>query len=203
MAMSGRTTWILQSDRITVVDDLTARRATANLSLQVTASSTPVLLLDPDPASARLWIVVEGASPGPVIEYDAFTLARIRDLHLPEIGSGAAFGRQVYVTSGTQLIDIPPGAAALLHVSGAPPTPVDVSPLEGTLGAAALIVASGQRVFWVRSGSGGDDLWCVNAATGRVAQHWNLTGAVASTAGTAVIATGTGAAALHLSGCAG
>jgi hypothetical protein len=95
--------------------------------------------------------------------------------------------------------------AALLHLAASANdlTPVDISPLSGGLGPGALVVASGQQVLWVRSGAGGDDLWCIDADTGRDLQHWNLDGAVTSTAGTAVIATSSGARPLHLSGCPG
>jgi hypothetical protein len=80
---------------------------------------------------------------------------------------------------------------------------VQESPLRGELGPGAVVVASGQAVFWVRNGASGDDLWCVDASSGRPVHHWVTPGVVASTAGAAVVATSSGAAPLFLRGCAG
>lgn len=77
------------------------------------------------------------------------------------------------------------------------------SPLAGQLGTGALVVGAGQHVVWVRSGAGGDDLWCVDATTGRAVQHWSIQGQIASTGGTAVVATDSGATQLRLIGCRG
>jgi hypothetical protein len=68
LAMAGRVTWVLQPRRITVVDDLVARRATADWP-GVSAQDFAVLRVDP--SHAELWIITEGASPGRVLEYDA------------------------------------------------------------------------------------------------------------------------------------
>lgn len=283
--MSGRTTWVLQPGRITALDHLTSRRAVGSFTADLSGpNSTPVLLVDP--SFGTLWLVIQGSSPGRVLEFDAFTLSQRRASTLDTIKSAAALNGHLYLTSGPRLIDIAPDTAPrnittgrasglfgviadptqrtrprlLILDSGFPShvwtyrpggnltktsaplpfgkgsiavagghiwvggfgqtgavlmqlaarasaphdlTPVGVSPLTDGLGPGALIVGSGQHVFWVRSGAGGDDLWCVDADTGRVDQHWNLSGAVASTSGTAVIATQAGAAPLHLAGCAG
>lgn len=282
VVMSGRTTWVLQSGRITVLDDLSSRRAAGSFTADLShPNSQPVLLLDP--AGAALWVVLEGSAPGRVIEFDAFTLRQRRALTLNTIDSAAALGGQLYIASGPRLIDIAPGAAprvvaiprtsglvgvaadptrgrlllydggdpthlwtyrpggtlfatsrplqfgkgsiavaagqiwvggfgatsaVLLHLraaSNSPDdlTPVDTSPLTGGLGPGALIVASGQHVFWVRSGAGGDDLWCVDAATGHAVQHWNIDGPVASASGASVVAASSGVFALRLGACAG
>lgn len=285
VAMSGRTTWVLQPGRITALDDLTSRRAVGSFTADLSGpNSTPVLLVDP--SFGTLWLVIQGSSPGRVLEFNAFTLSQRSASTLDTINSAAALNGHLYLTTGAHLIDIAPGSAprnlatgrasglfaviadptqrarprllildlgfpshvwtyrpggkltktsaplpfgkgsiavaggqiwvggfgqtgaVLMHLAAGASAPNDltavgVSPLTGGLGPGALIVGSGQHVFWVRSGAGGDDLWCVDADTGRVDQHWNLSGAVASTSGTAVIATNTGAAPLHLAGCAG
>lgn len=46
------------------------------------------------------------------------------------------------------------------------------SPLEAALGPGAVIVASGAHDFLVRSGGGGDQLWCVDGRSGAVRQTW-------------------------------
>lgn len=217
---------------------------------------------------------------GRAIEYDLWSLTRLRDVRLPLVNGAAAMDGHLYVTSGGNLLDIASrgeprmlrvvgagagvgaiaadsdrsrllildygfpshvwvyrpgqsvamrsrarlpvgkgsiavvgggiwiggftsGSATLWRLDPASERAVDVSPLAAELHPGAVIVAAGQHVFWVRSGGGGDDLWCVSAATGREAQHWTVSGAVASTAGIAVIGTDSGAAALPLVGCAG
>jgi hypothetical protein len=78
------------------------------------------------------------------------------------------------------------------------------SPLADELGPGARIVAAGQHVVWVRDGdadSGG--LWCVDAATGRAAQQWDVDGQAASVDGTAVVANSSGLLRLDLAGCRG
>lgn len=95
--------------------------------------------------------------------------------------------------------------AVLLQLAGSATglTLAGSSPLTSRLDPGARIVASGQQVFWVRSGAGGADLWCVDADTGLALQHWNVDGAVASATDTAVITTSTGARRLQLTGCPG
>jgi len=74
-----------------------------------------------------------------------------------------------------------------------------------TFGPGAVVLAGGTGVIWVRSGGGSDLLGCVDAATARVEQRWHVAGAdaLASTRGTAVVATSQGALRLVLVGCRG
>lgn len=73
--------------------------------------------------------------------------------------------------------------------------------LASTLSAAPTLVA-GQTDLWVRSGH---QLWCVNARSGAVAQHWpSLPGDVAARDGRAFVADGNVIGQLRLNGaCAG
>ncbi|HEU5266944.1 MAG TPA: hypothetical protein VFU35_09585, partial [Jatrophihabitans sp.] len=85
-------------------------------------SAQDFAVLRVDPSRAELWIIAEGASRGRVLEYHAFTLARVRDLVLPAINGAAALGGHLYVTSGARLIDVAPHAAprtvAVVHTRG-------------------------------------------------------------------------------------
>jgi hypothetical protein len=92
----------------------------------------------------------------------------------------------------------------LWHLPSAADRVTKVSALNRQLSPGAIIVAAGRSVFWVRAGAPDSaDLWCVNAATGRIAQHWVMSGPVASTSGVALIGTSTGAAPLNLTNCQG
>jgi hypothetical protein len=81
--------------------------------------------------------------------------------------------------------------------------PVAASPLAGELGPGALVVAAGTRSLWVRSGGGGDSLWCLDPASGASLQRWSIGGRVASTSGVAVVASASGLLGLRLDGCPG
>jgi len=81
--------------------------------------------------------------------------------------------------------------------------PVAFSALTPQLGPGAILVASGGRDVWVRSGAGGDGLWCVDGRTGDSLQYWQYDGAVASEAGAAYVATSSGPLPLRLGSCAG
>jgi outer membrane protein assembly factor BamB len=89
----------------------------------------------------------------------------------------------------------------LVRLNAAVSDSIGTSALANELGAGAVIVASGQRVFWARGGS--DDLWCVDADTGKATQHWNIPGPVASVLGSAIVGSGGQLVSLHLTGCAG
>lgn len=81
--------------------------------------------------------------------------------------------------------------------------PVAFSALTPQLGPGAIPVATGGRDVWVRSGAGGDGLWCVDGRTGDALQYWQYDGAVASAVGAAYVATTSGPLPLRLGSCAG
>jgi hypothetical protein len=95
------------------------------------------------------------------------------------------------------------GGAALVRLDARTLRPIGSSPLAGRLGPGAELVASGSSVVWVRSGAGGDDLWCVDGRTGRAVQHWGIDGAVTSRTGSAVVDQPGAVATLTLRGCRG
>ncbi|HEU5007228.1 MAG TPA: hypothetical protein VFT67_09660 [Jatrophihabitantaceae bacterium] len=95
------------------------------------------------------------------------------------------------------------GGAVLVRLDPRTLRPVASSPLAGQLGPGALLVASGTSVIWVRSGAGGDELWCLDGRTGRVAQHWHASGAVTSRTGNALVDVVGKVKPLTLHGCRG
>jgi hypothetical protein len=73
---------------------------------------------------------------------------------------------------------------------------------DRSLGSGVNIVGTGSTVFWVRGANG---LACLDAASGRVEQTWQIdfVNAVTSSRGGAIAATPTGVLGLIMSGCAG
>lgn len=110
-------------------------------------------------------------------------------------GAGRVWAGGYRFTSG--------GGAVLVRLDARTLRPIATSPLADQLGPGAELVASGSDVVWVRSGAGGDDLWCVDGRTGRAVQHWHLDGEVTSRAGTAVVDRVGTAVRLTLRACAG
>jgi hypothetical protein len=95
------------------------------------------------------------------------------------------------------------GGALLVRLDPRTLRPIASSPLVGKLRPGTQLVASGSSVIWVRSGAGGDDLWCVDGRTGRPAQHWHRSGVVTSRAGYAVTDVAGQLHPLALHGCRG
>lgn len=95
------------------------------------------------------------------------------------------------------------GGAWLARLDARTLRPIATIPLADQLGPGAQLVASGSAVIWVRSGAGGDDLWCVDGRSGRAAQHWHLDGEVASRTGVAVVDQAGTVVGLTLRGCRG
>lgn len=90
-------------------------------------------------------------------------------------GDVVVVGSQIWAAGygdhGAVLAQLDPGTLRVLRHS----------PVESQLGPGAQIAAVGKRVLFVRGGSGGYGLWCVDANTGTVVESWsNAPGAVAT-----------------------
>jgi hypothetical protein len=84
--------------------------------------------------------------------------------------------------------------------------PIARSPAQARFNPGTSLVGAGSRVLWVLSGGGGPFLWCVDAATGDVAQTFTMpmgVNGVASDRSGAVVASDGGPVELVLSGCPG
>jgi hypothetical protein len=75
------------------------------------SSPNAILRLVLDPTATRLWVVLAGTRAGRAIEFDLWTLARLRDVPIREINSAAALGGHLYATSGKTLVDVAPDGA--------------------------------------------------------------------------------------------
>jgi hypothetical protein len=79
-----------------------------------------------------------------------------------------------------------------------------VSPAVTGFGPGAVLVAAGRSAIWLRSGAGGNALYCLDGHTGVSKQVWsNAPGAVASELNIAWLASGTAEVVLELHGCPG
>lgn len=128
----GQHTWVLHPDRIIGLSIAAGRPKAVALPPLGSSVSTGSWRLVRDVTTSRLWAVVEGTRHGRAIEYDLWTLTRMRDLRLPPIGGAAAMNGHLYLTSGNRFIDVPPrGAPHAIPVpgqSGAALGPVTADP---------------------------------------------------------------------------
>jgi len=70
-------------------------------------------------------------------------------------------------------------------------------------GSGAQLVGAGTSSIWVRSSDTGNQLFCLDAATGRLMQSWLLGGSIASTRHLAVLGSTFGPLLLDLGRCRG
>lgn len=279
LAMSPGGTWLLETRTLAQVSGTRVARSIALRGFAVPPVSVPKLAVDV--AANRVWVVLTNAAPTRMIEFDASTMRRARDVTWAHLVQGAvAFRDHLYLSTDFGVAELPPGAARPHYVPGLAgsigPVVVDAArnrvitmdlgfptdiwgyrpggspqeaelplPMEsGTLavvgddiwvagryanGRAALlrlnprtlqpvarapageyksraaIVGTGSNVLWLRSGDGSNLLACVDAATGRVEQRWQVqhVNAVTSTRAGALVATPSGVVGLVLSSCSG
>jgi hypothetical protein len=104
-------TWLLQPRRLIGLSIAAGRDRTAPVPPLGSSASygSPRLVLDR--SAAQLWVVLEGARHGRALEYDLWTLHRVRDVQLPAISSAAAMDGHLYLTARRQLVDVPPRGA--------------------------------------------------------------------------------------------
>ncbi|MFN2518471.1 MAG: hypothetical protein ABR604_05405 [Jatrophihabitantaceae bacterium] len=82
--------------------------------------------------------------------------------------------------------------------------PAGASPLASRLGPGAVVVAAGQSDIFVRNGSSGTQLFCVNGESGSTNQQWSdLPGRVTSRKGESYVVSGTALRPLITRACTG
>jgi hypothetical protein len=108
----GQHVWVLHPDRITGLSIAAGRDRSVALPRRGPSAVNGSWRLVLDPATARLWVVLEGTRHGRAVEYNLWTLTRVRVLRLPPINGAAAMDGRLYLTSDRQLIVVPPRAAA-------------------------------------------------------------------------------------------
>ena len=183
--------------------------ATANAVVDVPVAGTPVavrqlsgtyMTITADPMRHRLLLLDDSSLSA--VSYQPAT-------HTVHSGPVLPFGKGDLLVDGAGRVwaggyGFATGAGAVLdRLDPRTLRPVASSPLATQLGPGAQLAGSGSAVIWVRSGAGGDDLWCVDGRTGRTAQHWNVAGTVTSRTGYAVADAVGMVQRLTLRGCAG
>ncbi|PZS15503.1 MAG: hypothetical protein DLM57_12620 [Pseudonocardiales bacterium] len=166
----------------------------------------PTGMIVADPRRSRLLVLDYATSPGA----GGFR-SRVR-AYRPGGGLIAAvgqlsFGKGTVVVSGDGTIwagGFGTTGAVLTRLDPTSLQPGEMSPLASLLGPGADLVAAGQSDIWVRSGSGGTELFCMDGQTGRDNEHWSdLPGRVTSLHGAAYIVSGTTVRPVSIGGCAG
>ena len=279
LARSPTGTWLLETRTLAQVSGTRVARSIALRGLAVPPASVPKLAVDD--AANRVWVVLTNAAPTRMVEFDATTLQRVRDVTWAHLVEGAvALHDHLYLSTDFGVAELPPGAARPHYVLGLAGSigpvvvdaarnrvitmdlgyPTDIwsyrpgeSPQEAAMPIAmergtvavvgdtiwvagryesgravllrlnpttlqpmlrapareyrggAVLVGTGSRVLWLRSGGSGNLLACVDAATGRVEQRWQVlhVNAVTSTRAGALVATPSGVVGLVLSSCSG
>jgi hypothetical protein len=133
------------------------------------ASAQPQVIAA-DPSRHRLVVLTEG------------TPAKVTILGVGQPSAAAPFGKGDLVVVDGQIWAGGYGSHGAVLVQLDPSTlrPGRHSPLESRLGPGAELVGAGAHDFLVRSGGGGDALWCVDAHSGVVVHSWSqLPGPVA------------------------
>lgn len=208
MAVRARVIWPQIVDGAAALDgDLYI--VTANAVVDVPVDRSPVnvarlsgqyMRITADPLRHRL-LLLDDSLLG-AVSYDPATRAVRRGPKLPfgkgdllVDGAGRVWAGGYGFTTG--------GGAVLVRLDPRTLRPIASSSLIGQLGPGAQLVASGSSVIWVRSGAGGDDLWCIDGRTGRPAQRWHVSGAVTSGTGMAFVDNTGVVRRLTLRGCPG
>jgi hypothetical protein len=169
---------------------------------EVPAIPRPILpaadLMAADPVRHRL--LLGRITAGPVWLFAQRPAARS-----PEVRRHAPFGKGQLEVAGGLIWAAGFGAhgAVLQRLDPRTLRPQSHSPLERALGPGALIVQADRRHLLVRSGGGGDALWCVDARTGGVKHYWpRVTGTpVLSDGGVFALVAGEPLARLDSAGC--
>jgi hypothetical protein len=110
-------TWLLETGELAQVS---GTRVTHSVSLRGVAfpdRSVPILAVDPD--APRIWVVLTNAAPSRMIEFDATTLQRLRDVRWPVLVQRAvALRGHLYVSTDFGVADLGPNAARPHFVPG-------------------------------------------------------------------------------------
>ncbi|MEO8889591.1 MAG: hypothetical protein ABI301_03255 [Jatrophihabitantaceae bacterium] len=176
-----------------VLDITSPNRAPAT----ITSLSGQYTSIVADPARSRLLLL--GFDNGARVS--SYLPATARSV----LGPSAPFGKGDLLVVGGSIWAAGFGGANAVLARLDPTTlrPIVFSELSPQLGPGAIGAAAGTNVLWVRSGAGGDGLWCVDAGTGDQLQYWQYDGAVASAHGAAFVAQREGPLSLHLAACTG
>ncbi len=118
VVMFGADTWVLGASTLQVVDEAGNRR-TIQLSAAELAGIGGTSALVPDPVKARVWLVGGGARSSRIIEFDAATLRRIRDVGWHEtVDHAAVLDGHLFLSSEDGVADLAPAALRPRFIPG-------------------------------------------------------------------------------------
>jgi hypothetical protein len=169
-------------------------------SRRILSTHAPITLLVADPARARL---IASYQSGP---------SQLQSI-VPRANGTAQLGRQATIRSVEATIVESAGAiwlagystgdGVLMRLDPQTLRPVRRPSFSSLFGSGAQLVGAGASSIWVRSTDTGNQLFCLDAATGQLMQSWLLGGTVASTAHRAVLGSTFGPLVLDLGRCRG
>ena len=103
-------TWVLEAHTLAQVSGTRVIRSVALRGISVPPRSVPMLAYDA--ATHRVWVVLTNAAPARMVEFDAATLQRVRDVTWARlVQSAAAFHNYLYLSTSFGVAGLPPGAA--------------------------------------------------------------------------------------------
>jgi hypothetical protein len=110
LAAGPNGTWVLETHTLAQVSGTRVTRSIALRGVEVPAGSAPKLAYDV--ATNRVWVVLTNAVPARMIEFDAATLQRVRDVTWSQLVQGAvALRNYLYLSTSFGVAGLPPGAA--------------------------------------------------------------------------------------------
>jgi hypothetical protein len=167
---------------------------------RIRSTRAPITLLVADPARGRL---IASYQSGP---------SQLQPI-VPRASGSARLGRQVTIRSveativdaagAIWLAGFSTGDGVLMRLDARTLRPVLRPPFNAMFGSGAQLVGAGASSIWVRGSDTGNQLFCLDAATGRLMQSWLLGGSVASTGHRAVLGSTFGPLVLDLGRCRG
>jgi hypothetical protein len=167
---------------------------------RILSARAPITLLVADPVRGRL---IASYQSGP---------SELQSI-VPRARGTARLGRQVTIRSVEATIVAAAGAiwlagfstgdGVLMRLDPRTLRPVVRPSFNALFGSGAELVAGGASSIWVRGSDTGNQLFCLDAATGRLMQSWLLGGSIASTGHHAVLGSTFGPLLLDLGRCRG
>lgn len=110
-------TWLLETGELAHVSGSRVTRSVLLHGVAFPDRSMPLLAVDP--AAARVWVVLANAAPSRMIEFDAGSLRRLRDVRWPDLVQHAvALRGHLYVTTDFGVADLAPGATRPRFIAG-------------------------------------------------------------------------------------
>jgi hypothetical protein len=146
VAIAGVTTWLLQARELHSFTETGRVADVAIAGAPLTSDPHGVAKLVLDVPSGVVWVVVIGADPARILEYDMERLRLVREVSVGVgvVGGAAALGGHLYLTSGPRILDVAPGKARPVVIGevSSPLGPIVADPARNRL----LVADFGQPI---------------------------------------------------------